>query len=280
MRKLNGKWIEKATDIFSFSVLCAIMTYAVFWGVGNPVSVGGLSAWTLLLVLFLCSAMILLLRNLRHVLRNPYLWTVIAFGAWVVFSAVYGIVKGNSISIVIRDISGVVYFAFFPLILVVLKNRERVHLVMKFMMYGAFALSVMLTVLLGMYIWVPEIFAVVKNYFVQINYLNFTRISSTIPRLLFVSVPFQICGCAFAIYFQITQRKFKAIYACITGFCLCAIILTFTRALYLSAVMAACTILLVSFISINLCIYNYLHYKKQISRRRAETSVSCGNGKL
>lgn len=243
--------LEKKIDIVAFCIFCAIMTYTVCLGVGNPLRIGGLSVWTLMLALFLVSSFLLVLRNFGSILRNPFLWAVAVFGAWIVFSVAYGFLNGNSIGIIIRDVSGLIYFSFFPLMLAVLKSKERIHVLMKFMLYGSFALSLLLVISLCMYVVVPDVFEGIVNWFVQINYLNFTRVSATIPRLLFVSMPFQVCGCAFATYFQILQKKINPVYIIITGTCLCAILLSFTRALYLSTAVAALFITVLYLVSTN-----------------------------
>ncbi len=237
--KFDRNKLEKICSAAAFAILCAIVLYAGFFGVGNPISIGGLSAWAILLLAFLLSAGFPLLRNLKNVLKNPYLWMLAAFGGWVAFSAVHGIVKGNSPRMVIRDISGVIYFAFFPFILAVLKDKKRIHTAMKCMMYANFAMSVFFTAAFVMFLFQPDRFEPIQDGLVKIGFLNYSRISPTIPRLLFVSLPFQIFGCAFAIYFQVIDHKVKPFYACITGLCLYVLVMTFTRALYLSEIVVA-----------------------------------------
>lgn len=242
----NRKGLLNYLEVAAFVVLCLIMTYSVFWGVGNPVSIGGLSGWMLLLSLFLLCACLPMVHDLRQILRNSRLWAVVALGVWVLFAAVSGFMKGHPVSVVIRDISGLIYFAFLPFLLAVIRNEKRLHTVMKCMMYAAFAMCFLYTGCFILFLYAPDAFESVKAYFVQIHFLNYTRVSGSIPRLLFVSLPFQLLGCAFSVYFQIRSEKFKPMYACITGLSLFVIVMTFTRALYLAALMAA-VCLIVSF---------------------------------
>lgn len=264
MKTLNG--ILSRT---SFGILCALLAYAVFWGVGNPLSIGGLSVWTILLCLLGVFAAIPALVNIRQICKSTYFWILITFGIWVAICTVRGFLAGNDQAIIIRDLSGLLYFVFFPIIFVVLNDCKRVQTVMKVMMYAALAMAVLQFASFVEYLTKPEQFAPVKDFFVRINYLNYTRISETIPRLLFVCMPFQLCGCAFAIYFQLIEKRFRVHYACITGVCLNAMVLSFTRALYLSAGMAA-----LSIVSI------YLIFFKIEERRKLGVHVAAAVGAL
>lgn len=234
--------MDKWTAMASYVLLCVILSYIVLIGTGNFISVGNISLWAVLQILFLLASAIPVLKNLREIFRDWYFWMLVLVGLWTVFAAVKGYLAGNSVSIIIRDVSGIIYFAFMPLQLSALRNTERIRTSMKYMMYAAFAVSILLMGSVCMYLYAPDAFRWLRGRLENAGYLNFTAISDTIPRILFVTMPFQVCGCAFSVYFQLTNKKFSWLYAFITGACLCTVVMTFTRALYLSILVAAVVI--------------------------------------
>lgn len=253
-KRMENIWAR--CDSIAFLALCILMSYCVVCGTGVFLARGGLSLWRVCLAVFLLTAIPGMIRKMREIFRNPYLWVLLVFAGWMCISAVIGVRSGNDRSMIVRDIKSMIYFVFFPALLAVLQSKKRVHILMKCMMYATFALSVFNCVFIFLYLCAPGAFGVVRDIFYRAEFLNFTAISTRIPRILYVSAPFQLCGCAFACYFQMVEKKLSVRYMVITAFELFCIMMTFTRALYMATVVTAVLV-------IGLAIYCVEHSRRK-----------------
>ncbi len=236
MNKLNFKDLCKK---LAFIMLCAVMVYVTFGGASNFLSAGPISLWRVLVLFLILFSLPLLFTNLKATFRNWILWILAGFGVWLAVSAVVGFRNGHDTGLIVRDVKCFIYFALFPFIWNTFQNRMQSEILARCMMYASFALSIFSCVFFGVFLKGPEAYTPLLTLCLNTSFLNFTRVSDTVARILFISTPFQVFGCALPIYFQLKRERFSWQYPVITGFSLFAILITYTRALYLSAAIAA-----------------------------------------
>lgn len=241
-----------ACDKAVMFLLCVLMADCAVFGAGRTVAIGPIGFRMLLLAVILLASIPLIISNFFVLLKNRLLWILAAFAGWLVLSAVLGLVNGNSRSLLAADLKGFAYFAAVLPVLCVLNTKKRVHLLMKVVMYASAALAAVALVLVFLYNWTPRFFNTLSALDSAHDITMFAAVSSNIPRLFFKSTPYFLCGCAFPIYFQISQpeRKFRWHYALITGLSLFAILVSYTRSVYLAVFVAAAFLLVMLWIGV------------------------------
>lgn len=230
----------------SLVFLCALMADCCITGSGRMLMVGPVSVRMLLFGLTILTAVPSMLEQRRALLTNKLLW---AFGAWLlclVINAVVGVVKGNELSLIITDLKGFAYFALLPAAMCVLNDRNRVHILMKVMMYASGVLGVLLLLHLSAFLWAGETFMKLYVWGLSCNFSAMGRITATMPRLFFYSTNYLLVGCAFATYFQVVEKKIRPHLSLITGINLVGLLMSYTRSVYL-AVAIAIFVLVVGF---------------------------------
>ena len=87
--------------------------------------------------------------------------------------------------------------------------------------------------------------------FWRFEFINFTQVSDKIARVLFVSTPFQLFGCAIPFYFQAEREKFSRFYPVVTGLGLFSILITYTRSLYLATFVTAVAVVVLTLAAVD-----------------------------
>ncbi len=217
-------------------LLCILMADCAVFGAGRTVSVGPLGFRILLLAVIMIAAVPLLIRDFGVLIRNKLLWILGAFAVWLVLEAVLGIVNGNNRSLLAGDIKGFAYFAAVLPVLCVLNSKERVYRLMKVILYASAVLAAAVPVLVFLYNWTPDFFNQMVARDPAHNITMFAAVSFRIPRLFFKSTPYFLCGCAFSVYFALTEkgRKLWWRYPLMAGLSLFALLLSYTRSIYLA----------------------------------------------
>ncbi len=245
----DASFLNKCQKI-GFLMLCVVMGYACFAGTASFFSIGPLSIWRVAVLGMALFALPLLVADRKQLIRSRFLWIIVAFGLWLGISALIGRQNGHKTALLIRDIKGFVYFALFPFVWALLKNKAQLRTLMRVMMYACFALGIFTVLFMGLYLWAPEASDALLRLCRRWGFLNFTPISPTIGRFLFVTTPFQLFGCAIPLYFQVTDKKRSWLYPIITGVCLFSILISYTRTLYLSAGVAVVILVLLILLSV------------------------------
>ena len=235
----------------AMALLCVLMTDCCIFGAGRVISFGPVSFRMLVLGLLLISSVPALLTQFHTLIRNKYIWVVLLFALWLVVSAIIGLINNHRRELIMTDLKGFAYFAILPVCCCIIQNRSRIYLLMKCMMYASAFLALFTCVLLFLYVWFPDFFFVMNRFFSPMQVAAISLISSKIPRMFFKSVLYLLCGCAFSVYFQVTSssKKIYPQYLAITGLCLFALLMSYTRSVYLAALIAAggCIAFLVAF---------------------------------
>ena len=238
MNKLK-QFVAQYKGTTAYIALCVAVANAVFFGTANFAIDLGFSIWGTAVFVMIAGALILMLRDVKRIFKNPIMWVLLAYAIWIVISAVRGYMAGNSITNIMGDVQTVIYFVLFPVTLSILCSESRITKLMKLVIYSGFALGLLTLIYNACYVFWPELFEDLLYWGYYGQMINYTRISAMVSRVLFVSAPMQLFGCTFSMYFMATEKRHMGKYAVMIGICLASILMTFTRALYLAAFVAA-----------------------------------------
>lgn len=246
----NGKILEKL-DKLCFVLICVLMADCCIFGPGRFIEFGPIGFRMGLFMLTLVLALPLMLKNAWIMLKNSLVQIVLAFLCWIVFCAFRGVMNGNSMSHLVSDLKGFAYLAFLPVVLSVVCDRKRVHILTKTVMYSSAVVAILCIVSLLFYLVAPSTLfpalyeILTMSHGKDYGIASFTSISRTLLRCYFYSGLYMLAGCAFSVYYQVTGEKFRWRYAVITGLCLFGLLMTYTRSVYFASFIAAATLVAV-----------------------------------
>ena len=224
---------EKAATV----LLYAIMAGCCILGSGRVLSIGGVGLRMLLLAALLVVSFPLVLHRWRQLFQNRYMQFIALFFLWLALSAILGFLRGNDSESLLTDLKGFSYFVFLVPALCVLNSPKKITGLMKTMLYSSGVLALLHIGTLCAYLITPDKTEWFFRNFLQLQLGWLDHISSTMTRLFFRSVVYLLCGCGFSLYFYIFEEK-KRRYPILTGLCLFAILLSYTRSLYLGVAIA------------------------------------------
>lgn len=243
--------IIKRCDKISLILLYVLMADVCVFGAGKLVSVGPLTFRMILLALTALVALPVMFKNLSYLIKNKYTWIIGGFCVWLVFSTALGIQNQNPTNLILTDIKGFLYFALFPITMCLIRTQQRAETLSKVMMYSSATMGFLHIFCMVWYLWYPDslisyaVDAFEKHFF----YISFI-ISPTNVRINFLSLVCLLFGCALSVYYQVKEQTTwkKYVYALVTAVCLFAILISYTRSIYLAAgVTAVCTVLIFLF---------------------------------
>lgn len=268
MKKLLSR-VDRYTNRLCFAALCVMVAYATLLGTGDFSRwMGGVNLWTAGLLVAVICAVPGILKDVKRIVKNPFLWILVAYALWNAVCLMVGICSGNEMGDILADVKSLIYFVLFPVILCAVNSRKRVHTLMYIAVWTSIGLGLCTCVLLWCYAIDRTWFAPLLELFLEGSFVNFTYISRTIPRILFVSAPFQLYGCAFSVYFLATDSKHRIPCILSCALALFAIVMTYTRALYLAAFAAAV-------LAVVLMLYTRRENWKAMVRGIAVSAVGC-----
>ena len=236
-------WCEQAV----FVLLLVLMVDCTFFGAGRTLIIGGLGFRMMVLGLLMVCSVPVILRDLPKLITNKVLWLLVAFAFWLVIQAARGIVNGNSFGILLSDLKGFAYFVAILPVVCVLNSKKRIHTLMKAMMYTSVALAVISVISTCMYKWCHDVYTAIHDLDLESSILVLSCIvEGKVPRLFFKSTNYFLVGCAFSLYFYATgEKKGNWKYPIFTSLCLFALLMSYTRACYLAAAVAAMALLVI-----------------------------------
>lgn len=241
--------MKKSIDIMekiSFVLLCVLMVDCSILGFSAWGQFGPIASRMFTMLLAILFAIPSLLVNFKKIVSNKYFVSVMAFAIILGIAAIIGIFNEHRFTLILRDIKGFSCFVILPVVLLVLNCKERVLCLMKCLMAGATAAGIYSIVSLIIFLNDKDLFNQMAIEYKSTLFAYYAYISDSIARLFYQSSVYLLCGCAFAIYFYITEKKkHRWIYPIIVGICLFAALVTYTRSLYLAAFLTA--VLLVVF---------------------------------
>ena len=195
----------------------------------------------------MAAAVPVMLRDFRVLIRKKVLWLFLALAVWLAVQGARGIIRGNSMSVLAADVKGFCYFVVVVPAVAVLNSKARVHKLMKTMLYASTALAVLALVMTCLYKWDYELVMELRDLDANEWIVDLSAIvKKKVPRLFFKSSNYMLTGCAFSIYFYVTERgRGRWHYPVVTGLCLFGMLVTYTRAVYLGAFVAAAVLVVV-----------------------------------
>ena len=247
MNKWNHKsWIDGCEKLV-MALLCILMVDCTVFGAGRIVEVGPLGFRMILVGLVMAAGVPVFLRDFKKLIRTKLMWVFAGFGAWLVLQAVRGVLGGNDPGILASDLKGFCYFVVVLPAVCVLNSKERVHTLMKAMLYASGLLAILSLVSTCVYKWDNELFELMYAWDPKELVLDLSVIiPNKVPRLFFKSTNYFLAGCAFSIYFYVTEKgRCQWQYPVMTGLFLFALLMSYTRAVYLAAFIAAAVLVLV-----------------------------------
>lgn len=243
-KRENRGWLEHCEKL-SFVLLCVLMADCCIFGAGRTVMVGPFGFRMALVALVLLVSVPVVLRDFRFLIKEKVLWLFGILAAWLLVQAVRG--RTNDPGVWATDVKGYCYFLMLVPAICVLNSKARIHRLMKVMLYACGALAVAALLLTYWYKCDHALF--VKIYFMDPQELILDLsplIDKVVPRLYFRSTNYFLVGCAFSIYFFVTENgKFRWHYPLITGLCLFGMLMSYTRAVYLAAFITAAVVTVV-----------------------------------
>ena len=243
-KRENRGWLDR-WEKAAFVLLCILMADCCIFGAGRTIMVGPFGFRMALAMLVVLASVPVVIRDLRVLIRRKVLWLFGILGAWVLVQALRGL--ANDPGIWATDVKGYCYYAMLLPALCLLNSEKRIRILMKVMLYASGALAVLALLLTYWYKCDHELF--VTLYFMDPQELILDLsplIDKKVPRLFFRSTNYMVAGCAFSIYFFAAEEgKFRWQYPVITGLCLFGMLMSYTRAVYLAAFLAAAAVVVV-----------------------------------
>lgn len=236
---LFGIW-----DKIAFAVLCTLTAYCVLFGTATFFTIKGFTLWFVLIVALFVFALPSLFCRRKEVCFNIFTAVLVLLAGYMAIIFIRTMQNGHSVGSVVSAVGGLLYFTIFPFVLSVLSMKKRVEVLSKTVMYAGFAMSVMTVLFFISFLFFRKSFNGVLDIFIKQDYLNFTYISSKLCRILFVTTPLQLFSCTASVYFQVKNKTFSWLYMVITATGLFAMFITYTRALYLAALVSALVLVL------------------------------------
>lgn len=250
MNKENHKsWIDGCEKLVMV-LLCILMADCAAFGAGRTLEVGPLGFRMMLVGLVMLTAVPVMVRDFRKLLRSEILWIYMALAVWLAVQTVRGVLRGNHMGILASDLKGFCYFAVILPAICVINSNERVRALMKAMLYASGVLAVGALIGTCLYKWNYELFMQLYEADPEEKILILSVIvNQKVPRLFFRSTNYFLAGCAFSICFSVTDSgKFRWKYPVLTGLFMFALLMSYTRAVYLAAFIAAVVLVAVFWI--------------------------------
>ena len=243
MTGLKKKIITQCEKI-AWICMCIVIFDACIFGAGRIITFGPLSFRQLFLLILGVACVPLGISRWKELIKNKFICLLFVFAIWLLFSLVRG--KANSNLNVMEDFNGFAYFVFLPLAVIVLNSREKIEKLMRLMIIASLVLALITIGHLGVYLWSKDIFYEMSKYGFALYFSRTGYISEEIPRLYMLSGLYMISGCAFSLYFTAFDNgvKMKKIYYVTPGFCLFALLLSYTRSIYLAVLTAAVVVVI------------------------------------
>lgn len=237
--KLAERKIYRVFDKLSMILLCVYMADACIFGGGRMVEIGPIGFRMALLFVLLLLSIPQLIVNFKSIVKNRFILMLLVFGGWLLFSTIVGVVNNNNTNILISDIKGYCYFSLALVTISTLRTKERIETLMKVMVYTTFVFAILHIVYMVVYLTSETLYNQllilgVKKYFSLIGY-----VTNKIARVFFTSAMYLLCGFVFSLYFFVKESekpiKNRIKYLVIAGFSIFAMMVTYTRSVYLGA---------------------------------------------
>ena len=169
----------------------------------------------------------------KKILRMIVFWCLILFAIWLGFCAFRGIRNGNDLTILRNDLMGYAGFAILPA-LVGLFTEKKIRIIENVLFFAgtAFGLGMLVITYLAVYPSMAGFFTWMKEY--GISFTGGFLATNTL-RVFYASSCFVLFSGVLGIsLIPRSQKKLRWLYLLCVSICFAAIIITYTRSLYLA----------------------------------------------
>lgn len=240
-----GTKFKKTIDIISFVLLAAILFDCTAFGGGSLVKIFGIDFRMVLYILFFVVSLPLVFFYIKPLLKNKFLWAVLAFSLWLLLSTANGILKGNRFDLILSSWIGFASFVILPGTLCVLRDKKQITSMMKVMIAASLILAIQSLLVLIAYQILPWADFDELNLFILYSELGgCTVVDDAVIRIFFRSHPLMIVSCAFCLYFSVFDNPKKHLkYCAYIAFFLFSLMLSYTRSIYFGILVSVAVLL-------------------------------------
>ena len=239
------KWETLAARFgqISFCFLCAYLFDCAWSGAGRWLMVGPVSIRMALLGLALLFSVPDLLLHLKKIFKNLYILLLLAFLVVLIVSAVRGVRNHTNMAILKSDLKGFSYYVMIPTLLVTVNSRQRLKTVMKAIVGGSMLQALMITAIFTNYAVLQSRIPINLQKLQDLRIFAFNPMGGTLIRVFAFSVLYLIAGCVCAFFLFLRSGKMRWGYPAVTGLLLFALLVTFSRGVYLGLAVAFIVVL-------------------------------------
>ena len=238
IKKINIGKHSGIPDAVSFFALCLLITDCAVSGAGKWLSLGPVSLRMVLGAVAGICALPIIIKSLKNWIKSPILISLAFFIIYLIICAALGAAHGNRTDIILSDIKGFSWLVIVPIALSAVRDKKRLHIIMKCIIIGAVLQALLMLLINIMYIYFDGLYSVSRNIIAD-KLFGFTdHISAAMVRIFTRSSPYLAVSIIFMAYFQMHIKKFNRLLPFASALCLNAILLTFTRSIYAASAFA------------------------------------------
>lgn len=237
---------------FAYILLLLFFVDVLSLGSGQLTALNSfLSTRELLFVAIFIFSLPLLVVERKKLCRNIPLLLVLAFLCLVGVDAVYGLLVGNRLDIILSDVSG--FLSFFILLpaLVLLYNHQRLEFLMNVIIVVC-SVWAFCSLVLSYYAFYPEVFADKLYLFFENNTLcSLTDMEGNGTRVFFHTASrYLLPAFLFSAYFFLTKNEKPLFYITVMILCVASLFFTYSRAICFGSIIA---VFLFTFVYVCVC---------------------------
>ena len=225
----------------AFIVLVVLTCECVAGSSGRWLEFGAISIRMVLFIVAFVVSIPLLMQNMRVLIHSTLVQVLLIFGFFLCFSLFYGWARGNSFEFMVMDLKSFLFLLIVPGYLVVINNERRVDTVIKYASYASAALAVITIVLHFVLRYISQDTETELNMIINSMELGgLFHFGDGIYRVYFRSSVCFIIPFLYGLSLLINKkdRKKQAIPYLLMTVSLTAIVLTYTRSIWLGFAVA------------------------------------------
>lgn len=224
------------TNRIAFVFLCLFLLDCCVTGGGRYFDILGISIRMILGFLCILFSIPTLLKKWKIYVKEPINLMFFCFIIWFLISAIRGLSAGNNRAVWMSDVKGFIYLFLVPISLNCVTTKKRLNTILDIVILGTF---IQVILVLGINVLCAiDINSMhrMHDYVMNIKLGTVSIISGSIFRIFMSSSPYVIVSCVIVIYKQLQLEKLNKSYIVLMVCYLNALLFSYTRSLYGSAV--------------------------------------------
>lgn len=222
-----------------FALIVLFFADIILFGTGTLTRVGSISSRIILFGVAILISVPMLFQNWKKICTQKYAVCVMVYLVWIGISAVRGYLNNNSFDILKTDVKGYLNYFFLPTMLCVLNTTEKKHALMRYIVIAS-AIMAIVCVALSYFVFLPnqdKIYMFVN----EMGLCGLTNMNGTAMRVFLHSASrFFVVAFMFTLYACIREERksWKVMYITVMAVFIVTIFQSYTRSIYLGAVIA------------------------------------------